>query len=629
VTTLRLPIRASEPEAGDALACLAAVAPAGPAERRALLRDALAAGRRAPREVVLRVAAGLFSDDDLVALLREDADDVLRNAGVEMLVMRGAAALPLLAGLLADRDHDVALMAVMALDRIRHPGALETLCLALRHPNPNVVQGALAALGHLGHPGAVPFLVPFCAADLWLRAAAVDALGDLRCAAAVEPLTRLLDDAFVGTLAAEAVARIGGARSFAALARRWLAESGDGEPMLALLVSVAEAHDDALPPVSGLREALHMTLRWHALEAQVAAARCLLAMGPGPDDGEALDVLVRAGTPATPLPACVSRRSDLIGVLLAAGGVRRGWGLLLAAHHPHAVSVGALEQVIAETVHTEEVAALAALLEALADPLLAAATLRLFARLTPRERRPLLPVVRSSRDALRSALAGERNVPDAARRLLDAALADDAAHRIVALTDAERLEALELVADRADVVAELPWIAWLEADATTYAPLAVRFAEHTGLEHSLADVRDLLARAPHPDLVRLLGRLRDPASVPALIALAWDGNPELGPFVLDALGAIGGDGARAALRAVAAGGGAWARYAYRALAACRSDADLDLFRRGAAHPDWHVRLVCVGVIATARRPEDLPLLAQASADPARAVADRARSGLTC
>jgi hypothetical protein len=230
---------------------------------------------------------------------------------------------------------------------------------------------------------------------------------------------------------------------------------------------------------------------------------------------------------------------------------------------------------------------------------------------------------------MRAALAAVHELPESVRRMLDAALADDAAHRICALDTAQRLEALEIVAVRRDVMTELPWISWLEADAATYAPLAAQFAEDTGLERSLADVRELLARAPHPDLVRLVGRLRDADSVSVLVALAWEGDPVLGPFVLDALGAIGGHAARAALRAVVAGSGLWVRYAYRALAACRADADLEVFRQGASHADWHVRLICVGVVAAARRPEDLPLLAVAASDPVRAVADKARSTLAC
>ncbi|NJL29293.1 MAG: HEAT repeat domain-containing protein, partial [Thermoanaerobaculia bacterium] len=137
------------------------------------------------RSRALRMGAAVIPDERLKYYLRSDADDVLRNAGVEMLKMRGHRGFSLTLQLLKDLDPDVVLQAVIVLKHLRDPRALEPLRVTLHHEDPNVVQEAIVAIGQLGDARAIPDLLPFLTSDPWVQMAAVEALGNLRSPVAV------------------------------------------------------------------------------------------------------------------------------------------------------------------------------------------------------------------------------------------------------------------------------------------------------------------------------------------------------------------------------------------------------------------------------------------------------------
>jgi len=343
------------------------------------------------RERVLRLGANLLPEERMTEHLRNEQDAVLRNAGLEMLKLRGARSVPLAVRLLADPEPDVVLQAVLLLDHLRDPRALEALRAVLGHTDLNVVQAAILAVGRLGDARSIPDLLPFLDADPWLQMAAVQALGDLRSRRAVGALARLLGDPVSGGLAAEALARIGGRGACRALAGQWLGRTGplDDAALLGLLAHVLEG----LPRAHGgpaaadrLLASARERLGDPAAEVRAAAARCVLALGPGPGDEGALAVLVglaadegagagagaegtgggggggggayagsegRAGgagagggagggsgvEEASP-SAALRRRPDLAGALLRRPGIARAWGLQLAALFPRRVAPG-------------------------------------------------------------------------------------------------------------------------------------------------------------------------------------------------------------------------------------------------------------------------------------------------
>lgn len=586
----------------------------------------------AVRERALRVGAAVLPEGTLARYLSDRSDAVLRNAGLEILKVRGARSFSLAVDLLQKKDADLVLQAVLLLDHVRDPRALEPLRGVLGHPDSNVVQAAILALGRLGDARTISDLLPFLEADIWLRMAAVEALGELRSAQAVAPLVGLLTDLMIGPIAAEALARIGGGRAFRALARHWLRfhEQLDPETMLGLLAHAAEGLPRAPRPWDDLRASLAARLRDPYAGVRVSAARCLLALGAGPEDAEALNCLAGASRDAVPLPTCLARRGDLIPTLLDRRGIQRHWGYLLAARQSRQVGIEELTVALETEEDPRLLPPIAALLQRLREPRLAAPLLDLYLR-QPREARvDLAPALRAHRRSV-EATTRSRALSPADRLVLESHLGAPAAvvvAGVIALDDRCRAEVIPQLSDRGGVLRQLPWPEWLERAPELYADLAARVAVQAGLRDLLPALRQALRDKPNPELILAAGDFGDSESVTALLDVLDSADPGLRPLVVESLGRIGGPEARLALRRLTHDDDpALQRHAFRALANCAAREDEELFRDAAAHPDWLVRLACADVLGRFSRAANLEALGRLAADPVAIVAQRAMSHL--
>ncbi len=360
------------------------------------------------RDRALHIGAAILSDHRLTELLRADEDAALRNAGSEIFLLRGSRSLPAVLPLLGDADRDVQLQAVLILDRLRDPRALEALHGVLAHSDVNVVQEAILAIGRLGDGRSVQRLLPFLQGELWVQMAALQALGDLRSPEGVPPLAALLGDPLLGALAAESLARIGGEAAFNVLASHW--QEGEStvedETMAGLLAYVLEglAESPRREP-EGLREHLQYLLR-SGEEARNAAARCLLCLGPGPWDEEALAVLAASQPSSDFAPEPLRRRPDLMPRLLRGGEAERSWGFLLAARFPDQVPAPELLAAVTEATARPEwmSAEILAALGHVHVPGIAQIILDLYLRLPAESRSSLEPVLAAHADTLRAHL---------------------------------------------------------------------------------------------------------------------------------------------------------------------------------------------------------------------------------
>jgi len=590
------------------------------------------------REQALRIGASVLPDSRLTEYLREPADAALRNAGSEILKLRGGRSLPLVIRLLQDPDPDVVLQAVLILDRLRDPRALEPLHAVLGHSDPNVQQETIVAIGHLGDARSIPFLLPFLGADLWVQMAAVQALGDLRSPEAVHHLADRLTDPLVGSLAAEALARIGGEPAFHALALCWPAGGVeiDDETMLGLLAHVLEGvprpeEIGALP--RGFREALSARLYDRSAEVSTAAARCLLALGPSPWDAAAIEVLAGSRPAPSIRPTALARRRDLIPTLLGGtAGEPRAWGFQLAAGFPEEVPAEAFLAALRETAeHLDLLPHLLQALQKVRVPGLGEALLDLYLRLPAGSRDLLVPALGIHQDEVRSALDAREDVHESDRLVLEALLGkpmDEVAEAILDLDASFRPGVISRLMRIEGLVMTLPWDDWLEEAPELYSALAADAAVRCGLAEMLPGLRARAAVMPSVPLIRALGALGDREAVPVL-ADCLETAEDLRSAVLESLGRIGGPEARAVLSSavLSLGASAEARTAFRSLAACAGPGDDVLFRAAAVHPDWQVRQVAAEVLGRFNRPENKIALTRLAADPVPAVSHRALASL--
>jgi HEAT repeat protein len=608
--------------------------PALPLEQRADVLEQLV---RNPspgiRKRALRIGVAVLGDETLVEYLRRDADAALRNAGIEILKARGGKSFALAVELLSDDDPEVVLQAALILDHIKDPRAIEPLRGVLSHDDPNVAQAAIVAIGHLGDARAIPDLLPFLSADPWLQIAAVQALGDLRSPEAVGALAELLTNLMMGPAAAEAMAQIGGDEAFEALARQWLRfhQELDPETALGLLAHVLEGLPRPPAPVEGLRSSLAERLRDPYQAVRLCAARCLLALGEGRDDSEALSNLAGGQVRTGILPSCLARRSDLVDLLLEKPGVARSWGFLLAARFPEATTAARLSEALAATEPSEPLAPMLVALEAIRSGDLARPLLDLYLRRSSEDRSALVPVLRLHESGLSSALTEHPGLTTRDRVVLTASLervAETIRDEILALDDESRVEVIAQLGERADVLRLLPWEEWWTSRPDRYVDAAAQVAVSANLRELLPLLREQLGASPRAATVRAVGELEDAASVPLLLGILESEEARLRPVAVESLGRIGGPEARRALRALTTSADAkLARVAYNSLAACATGEDDELYRDAIAHPDWFVRLAAAEVLGRFLRPENLAALSQLAADPVSIVAQKATSSL--
>ncbi len=579
----------------------------------------------------LRMGAAAIPDERLKEYLRSDADDVLRNAGVEMLKMRGNRGFSLTLQLLRDEDSDVVLQAVLVLTHLRDPRALEPLRSVLHHPDPNVVQEAIVAIGQLGDARAIPDLLGFLESDVWLQLAAVQALGNLRSPVAVPHLKQLLTDFMAGPMAAEALARIGGLNAFRALALHWLRfrNEVDAETVLGLLAHVMEGLARTPQPPDGLLEALVENLDNDNDTIREAVARCLLVLANSSTDAKSLDLISTTHREAAVLPACLHHRKDLIGQLIEDSSIRRSWGFLLAARFPKVAPLDIIAKALQEPPHPDQLGPILRALSKLKRAEIGQAMLAFYSRLPQEQRATMHPILKEHQKTLAAFLQDDSLSP-LDRIVLKGVLhgsSDDLIADLVALSAEQRRKALGELLDIEDLMRALPWQDWLDQDAAANAPVAAEFAARCGARELAPEFRALLAQSPEPYLVRTLGELGDRDSVALLVGLLEPGMP-LESLILESLGRIGGPEARQALRrATSSGRPQWERMAFRALARCATEEDDQIFHAAIHHTDWNVRLSCADVLGRFSRPENLAALAQLAADPVPLVAQRALSYL--
>ncbi len=584
------------------------------------------------RSRALRMGAAAIPDERLKHYLRSDADDVLRNAGVEILKMRGNRGFRLAIQLLKDDDSDVVLQAVVVLTNLRDPRGLEPLRSTLHHPDPNVVQEAIVAIGQIGDARAIPDLLGFLGSDSWLQMAAVQALGNLRSPVAVPPLQGLLTDFMAGPLAAEALARIGGPAAFEALAAHWLRFSNelDVETTLGLLAHVLEGLAHAPEPPEGLIANLEELLEDEQENVRVAVARCLLSLAAGGEDSRLLAQIASFHREPAVLPACLHHRKDLIGDLLHEPGIQRAWGFLLAARFVDATPAAAVASALEQPPAQDHLGPILRALEKLHDPEIGAALLGFYLRLPEEQRIKAHPLIRIHRQALNQRLEVDTEVDPSTRVVLKALMGqplESVEADLVELPTEAQVRAVQELLDLEELMRRLPWQRWLEENPESYAAVAADFASRAGLRELAASFRRLVRERPEPFLIRTLGELGDRDSVPFLVELMQPDAP-LEPLVLESLGRIGGPAARSALRAATASGRPQReRMAYRALSRCATEEDDEIFRNATSHSDWYVRLSCAEVLGRFSRPENFAALAQLASDPVPIVAQRALSFL--
>jgi HEAT repeat protein len=146
----------------------------------------------------------------LVEALTDPDADVVSYAVQALKERRDRAAIPALVSLLANDDVHRRAWAASALQELPDASAVPPLLATLESGDWRVVQEAVPALGACRDARAVDALARIALDENagHLRALAIDALGEIGAEAAIEPLTKLLNDPELGEAAGASLSRI-------------------------------------------------------------------------------------------------------------------------------------------------------------------------------------------------------------------------------------------------------------------------------------------------------------------------------------------------------------------------------------------------------------------------------------
>jgi len=605
-------------------------APAGArleaAERRDLILTMIRGGSSDLRDRALRIGAETLPESIFVALLRDDADDVCRNAGLEMLKLRGRRSFSAGVRLLEDGDDDVVLQAVLLLDAIGDPRAWTHLRPLLARDDENIVQAVITAAGRLGSRATAADVLPFLQRSFWLQLAALSALGNLRSRLPVANIAALLPDADLRETAAEALARIGGIAAARSLAEYWSANEDDLDasqwlPLLAQALAEAEAPLRA----PELRARLARQLESANPDVASAAASAILSLGPGENDGRAIDVLVSTVHDNARFPSCLAGRLDLVEWLLGAAPPARNWGFELVRKHGAAVRPDVVRGSLVDR-PPDDLALLADLAAHFADT---ETLIRLHERV-PGAHDAIAPLLRPRRAEVLAWIDAHPDLPLTEQALLlDAtgAPAKEIIHAVATLQGGSRASVIAQIRTRS-VLARLPWPEWIAEDAEAFVPLLGDVVAQRHVRELLPLVRAQLMRSPQPELIAAVGALRDRLSAPLVIGALANCPPSSRAVVFESIAAIGGRAAKSVLRESVEGGNRGdVRLAARALAQHATADDGEMLRHMAEHSDWAVRYAAAEALGRVPSRENVAVLTALAADPAAVVAQRARAWL--
>ncbi|NMC00510.1 MAG: HEAT repeat domain-containing protein, partial [Thermoanaerobaculaceae bacterium] len=282
------------------------------------------------RQRALNIGSVLLSDEELVDFLRNESDDVVRNTGLEIFKIKGQRCFSLMVSLLKEEDKDVALQALLILDSMSTPRAVEPILELIRKTDDlNLLQAAIIAIGRIGDERVIPELVKFLYSEPWLQIAAISALGEIRSAKAVPYLRQFLNSSPLNSIAMEALARIGGEDVYQCLEKNWISkrDSTDNEIMLELLVYVAEGLEEVNSAIPEMAKKLLVLFEDEDSKICSLSARLAIALNFETLFSKAIKILERSENLPERMPICYLKRKNFLKGFLSSKEPLFSWGI--------------------------------------------------------------------------------------------------------------------------------------------------------------------------------------------------------------------------------------------------------------------------------------------------------------
>ena len=476
-------------------------------------------------------------------------------------------------------------------------------------------------MGHIGDRRIVSDIIPFLQKDPWLQIAAIQALGDVKDSSTIKYLEKLLYDPFTNTLAAEAIAKIGGNNALKTLANYFInnKDSLDAEFMLNLLAHTIEGINN-LKPFNN-KNLLYNTIAAYLYSendsAKIAASRCIIALGPGKYDNKALKILTTINANEMPYP-CFYNRKDLIPKLLDYNNKTKVWGLILILKFHLSINNKYIINKAIKKIKLNDIEPnFINLFEKIPPKIIAPKIIDLYIKLPFYKRHLLMPIFQKNKNVFKRLLSKRKDIPYFSQFVLELILnpnKQEFINKIDNFSYSEITKIIKQLIKNSEVLEKLPWEKWLLKRPKLFIPLATEAALN-GTKNVISIIRKILITHSEDNIIKMVGIIKDKESIPLLIKHIENAAPITKALIAESLGIIGGQEARKALIYLLENTNESENaIIYQALAKCATKDDLKLFQKAASNANWVIKLSSIEVLAKHPNKENIIILTKLAAD---------------
>lgn len=587
------------------------------------------------RQRLKTVFSFFLSDEDLLRMLRDEDDDVLRNFAFETIKFKGRLAVGFLKTCLELDDEDVVLMAVQLLSSIEGPEATKLLIRALSLEWVNVQQAAIVGIGRRRDKALVDHLVPFLEKKFWLKCAAVEAFGEIGSHRVIPMVKPILDDEILLPTSLNALSKIGGKAAFFAIADKWTEREGGNNdesylramalclgkiserpelsgPLLSRLEDVASKDPFAGPYslfillFAGKNVHAQKTVSWLSMIAGELDFTRLFSVRP-----DLIPHFMEKGD------------SFLMPVMTALDAKKASQETLLELFVKCGAKIEALELFFDKfggALTEESLKEILPGMDKMPDRIL----FSLYPVLKNLARHPGALLASRGKLSLRTGIVVSTIFPSL----------DESTRELFSELDIKDAAAiLRHISLRRRLLMMLDWRSWLERDIDLFAPIAARHFETKAPGDLTGIIRADLARRASPALLTAAGLMKDTGSIPALRELYKGGLPHLRSLSALALAKIGSNEAKSAiLELIGSADDSEKHQLISALSVCDSLSrdDLPLFLDDFRNSgNTSIRIIALETIARLDYQKFMGIAKDALLDQDPVVSERTVTLLTC
>lgn len=592
------------------------------------------------RNTAQHIGSTILGNETLVDMLRNDEDDVMRNTAMEIIKNKGEKGYQLALELLKDSDKDVVLSAVLIVDHFRDIRSIDHLTNLLESTDdPNIIQAVLLALGNTGDIRVLDTLTKFLDKDIWLQIASITALGELRNPVVIKFLKGFLNDPMLSSFALESLSKINSLSSFNIIFDYWLnnRENLDTEHILGHLCNIAEnkkirVKESYFNEIKKLIYADNVSPSIKNLSVRIA-----LSTGISEDIGTLLEILL-LNTNDDIFPPCLKSRFDVVGDLISINKLLAiKWATMLCRMNLKKLNDDLVSNIIKSVITLVEnndfdeqlINLLIELLKKYKSNNIAGDLLDLYLKMPFIERMVLNNILIKYKMVLPEIIKKKQIIDKKTSIILDIILEninENTFKEFFALQLHRMKAILPYIFLNRKFLDGIPIDEMIDHEKEEAIQFLAVVSDKFKINKYLPIIRECFNCCENPDLIKVLGDLKDEGSVKRLIELLNSENPLIKSLAIESLGKIGNKEAKKKLMEVACSSdNKISRIAYMALKNCVEKDDINFFREALFNDDWYIRYIAIDALIKISDADIDKYLFQLISDPNKSVSEKAKS----